>query len=135
MWARALYIHWAYKVLVSHQYVRHGKSEDDRTNPRSDEALNSLLRRELDELGTAEGNATNVGENVVGNNQGCWEEKPDHPLENVVHDEMGLYDDQVKSHVRPSELGELEAVVTFFKRTNKEDEPCKELSWVLSLER
>ena len=47
---------------------------------------------------------------------------------------MGLYDDQVESHVRPSELGELEAVVTLLKRANKEDEPCKELSWVLSLE-
>lgn len=47
---------------------------------------------------------------------------------------MGLYDDQVEGHVRPSELGELEAVVTFLKRTNKEDEPCKELSWILFLE-
>ena len=88
-----LYIYWADEVFVPHQYVRHGKSEDDGTNPRSNKTLNSLLRRKLDELGTTEGNATDVGENVVGDYEGCWEEEPDHPLENVVHDKMGLYND------------------------------------------
>lgn len=129
-----LYIYGADEVFVPHQYIRHGKSEDDRTDPRSDKTLNSLLRRQLDELGTAEGNATDVGENIVGDYQGCWEEEPDHPLENVVHDEMGLYDDQVEGHVRPGELGELEAVVTFLKRGDKEYKPCKKLSRVFSLQ-
>ena len=85
-------------------------------------------------MGTTEGDATNIGENVVGDNQGCWEEKPDHPLEDVVHDEMGLYDDQVEGHMRPGELGKLKAVMTFLKRTNKEHEPWKGVSRVLSIQ-
>ena len=131
MWPSFYYIYWADEVFVSHQYICHGKSEDDCTNPRSNKTLNSLLGRKLDELGTTEGNATNVGENVVGDDQGCWKEKPDHPLENVIHDEMGLYDDQVEGHVRPGELGELEAIVTFLKGANKEHEACKGVSRVL----
>ena len=89
---QGFYIYWADEVFVPHQYVRHSKSEDDRTDPRSNKTLNSLLRRKLDELGTTEGNATDVCKNVIGDNQGCWEEEPDHPLENVVHDEVGLHD-------------------------------------------
>lgn len=129
-----MYIYWADEVLVPHQYVRHGKSEDDRTDPRSNETLNSLLRRKLDELGTTKGNATDVSEDIVGDNQGCWEEEPDHPLENVVHYEMGLYDDQVESHVCPGELGELEAVVAFLERANKEDKTCDGVSHAFSLQ-
>ena len=129
-----LYIYWADEVFVPHQYVRHGKSEDDCTDPRSNKTLNSLLGWKLDELGTTEGNATDVGEDVVGDNQRCREEEPDHTLENVVHDEMGLYDDQVESHVRPGELGELEAVVAFLERANKEDKSCAGVSRAFPLQ-
>lgn len=41
---------------------------------------------------------------------------------------MGLYDDQVESHVRPGELGKLEAVVAFLERANKEDKTCNRVS-------
>ena len=79
-------------------------------------------------MGTAKGDATDVGENIIGDDQGCWEEEPDHTLEDVVHDEMGLYDYEVEGHVRPGELGELEAVVAFFKGGDKENEPCRRVS-------
>ena len=131
---RFVYIHGADEVFVSHQDIRHGKSKDDRTDPRSHKTLNSLLRRQLDELGTAKGNATDVGEDIVGDDQGCWEEEPDHTLENVVHDEMGLYDNEVEGHVRPGELGELEAVVTFFKGCDKEYKPCRRVSCGFSIQ-
>ena len=127
------YVYWADEILVPHQNVRHDKTEDDCTYPRADETLDSLLGRKLNELGTTEGNATDVGENVISNDQGCWEEKPDHSLENVIHDEMGLYDNEVEGHMRPGKLGKLEAVMTFLQRANKEHEPCKGVSRILTL--
>ena len=35
---------------------------------------------------------------------------------------MGLYHDQVESHMRPGELGELESIMAFLKRANEEHE-------------
>jgi hypothetical protein len=35
-----------------------------------------------------------------------------------------LHNDEIKRHVRPSELCELKAIVTLFKGSNEEDEAC-----------
>lgn len=53
----------------------------------------SFLRRQLDELGLAKGDSADVREDVVDDDQTDREEKPDHALEDVVHDEVGLHDD------------------------------------------
>lgn len=66
-------------------------------------------------MGTAESDAADVGEDVVGDDEGYGEEEPDHAFENVVHDEVGLDDDEVEGHVCPCELGELESVVAFLQ--------------------
>lgn len=73
-------------------------------------------------MSTAKSDTTDVGKDVVCDDQGGREEEPDHSLENVVHDEVGLDNDEVESHVGPSELGELELVVALFERDNEEDE-------------
>ena len=44
---------------------------------------------------------------------------------------MGLYHDQVESHVCPGELGELESIMAFLKRANEEHEACSVVSRVL----
>ena len=53
------------EVLVSHHEVREGIAEDDSEEPGSDKTLDGLFGRELDELGAAEGDAADVGEDVV----------------------------------------------------------------------
>lgn len=105
------YVDGTDEVLVSHEYVRHGEAEDNGQDPCADEAFDCFLGRELDELGAAEGDTADVGEYVVGDDEGDGEEEPDHAFEDVVHDEVGLDHDQVEGHVRPGELGKLKSIV------------------------
>jgi hypothetical protein len=84
--------------------------------------FDGLLRADLDQLSAAECDTANVCEDVVGDDQADWQEEPDHALKDVVHDEVRLYDDEVESHVSPSELSKLELVVALLERTNEEDE-------------
>ena len=115
-------VNGADEVLVAHQDVGHEEAEDDGADPGADEALDGFLGGELDELGAAEGDAADVGEDVVGDDEADGEEEPDHAFEDVVHDEVGLNHDQVEGHVCPAELGELEAIVAFLQGANEEDE-------------
>ncbi len=110
------------EVFVAHEDVCHEEAEDDGADPGADEAFDGFFRGELDELGAAEGDAADVGEDVVCDDEADGEEEPDHAFEDVVHDEVGLHDYEVEGHVRPAELGELEAVVAFFERADEEDE-------------
>lgn len=84
--------------------------------------FNSLLGADLDQLCAAESDTADVRKDIVGDDQADRQEEPDHALENVVHDEVRLHDNQVESHVSRSELSELELVVTLLERTNEEDE-------------
>lgn len=73
-------------------------------------------------MGAAEGDTADVREDIVGDDKGGRKEEPDHALEDVVHDKVGLNDNEVQSHVSPREVGELELVVTGLERTDEEDE-------------
>ena len=84
--------------------------------------FDGLLGADLDQLCATESDTADVREDIVGDNQADRQEEPDHALEDVVHDEVRLHDNQVESHVSPSELSELELVVTLLERTNEENE-------------
>ena len=84
--------------------------------------FNGLLGADLDQLRTAESDTADVREDIVGDDQADGQEEPDHALEDVVHDEVRLHNDQVKSHVGPGELSELELVVALLERANEEHE-------------
>ena len=84
--------------------------------------FDGLLRTNLNKLRAAESDTTDVCEYVVGDDKTDWQEEPDHALEDVVHDEVRLHNDQVKSHVGPGELSELELVVALLERANEEHE-------------
>lgn len=75
----------------------------------------------------AKGDTADVGEDVVCDNQRHWQEEPDHALKDVVHDEVCLHNDQVKSHVGPGKLRKLELVVTLLEGADKENEACSVL--------
>ena len=110
------------EVLVAHQNIREAKCKDDGEDPGANEAFDSLFGTDFDELSTAKGDTTDVGKDIVGDDQSSREEEPDHALENVVHDEVGLDDNQVESHMGPGELLELELVVALFQRDDEKDE-------------
>lgn len=118
------YVDGTDEVFVSHEDVGDGEAKNDGADPCTYKTLHSLLRRQLNELSAAECDTTNVCEDVIGDDQGCWQEEPYHAFEDVVHDEMRLDYDEVKSHVCPRELGELKTIMTFLKGAHEEDEAC-----------
>lgn len=110
------------EVLGAHQHVGQQAAPDDGHEPGADEALDGLLGGELNQLGAAEGDAADVGEDVVADDERGGQEEPDHALEDVVHDEVGLDDDEVEGHVGPGEVGELELEVAGLEVGDEEDE-------------
>lgn len=116
------YIDRADEVLVTSKEIGQGETKDDGENPGSKEAFDCLFGADFDELSTAKGDAADVGENIIRDDQGSWQEEPNHALEDVVHDKVGLHNNQVEGHVSPGELGELELVMTFLERGDEENE-------------
>lgn len=112
----------ANEVLVAHEDVGEEDAEDDSEDPGADETLDGLLGGELDKLSASESDTAEVGEDVVADDQRNGQEEPDHAFEDVVHDEVGLHDNQVEGHVCPCELGKLESVVAGLERGDEEDE-------------
>jgi hypothetical protein len=110
--------------------VRCDYAPDDGEEPGAQEAFPGFLGRDLDQLVPAEGDAAEVGEDVVGYDHGDGEDEPDEAFEDVVDDEVGLADDEEERHVGPGELGELELVVALLQREDEEDEAWKKLVWV-----
>lgn len=110
------------EIRVTCEEVGHKEAEEDSADPGTDEAFDCLLGGKFNELCTAEGDAADIGEYVVGDDEGGGQEEPYHAFKYVVHDEVGLYNDQVEGHVGPGELGKLEAVVTFLEGADKENE-------------
>ena len=119
---RITYVNGADKVFALHQNVREEEAKDDGHDPGTNKALDGLLRGQLNELGAAKRDTADVGEDVVGDDERGGEKEPDHALEDVVHNEVGLHNDQVQSHMGPCELGELELVVTGVEGGDEEDE-------------
>lgn len=111
----------ANEVFVAHEDVGHEIAETDGADPGTQETLDRLLRRELDQLRTTKHNPANVGKNIVRNHERGGQEEPDHTLQHVVHDKMRLHDDQVERHMGPRELRELEAVVALFQGSDEEN--------------
>ena len=68
-----------------------------------------------------EGDATDVREDVIGNDKGGGKKEPNHAFEDVIHYEMCLNVDEDESHVRPCELGELKAVMALLQGTDEKD--------------
>lgn len=124
-------IDWTDKVFVAHQEVGQGETEKNGETPSSEETFDSLLGADLDQLCAAKGNTANVCKDIVGDDERCGKEEPDHALEDVVHDEVCLHDNEIECHVCPCELGELELVVSLFKRYDEEDEACMNQYMVL----
>lgn len=116
------YIDRAGEVAAAHHQVRQGVAKDDGEDPSANKTFDGLLGRKLDELSAAKGDAADVGENIVGDDQGGRQEEPDQAFQNVVHDEVGFDHNNKERHVRPSKLGELELELPAFEGAHKEDE-------------
>jgi hypothetical protein len=125
-------IDWADEVFIPHEQVCHEHPKNDGTDPSTHKTFHSLLGRKLYQLSAAEGDTADISEDVVRNNKTNWQEEPDHTLEDIVHNEMGQNHDEEQSHVRPSELRELESIVAFPQRADEEDEACESYQFLSS---
>ena len=110
------------EVLGAHQHFREHDTPEHGHDPGADEALDRLLGRQLDQLSTAKGDTADIGKDVIADDERRRQEEPDHALKDVVHDEVGLDDDEVEGHVRPGKVGELELEVAGLEVGDEEDE-------------
>lgn len=112
------------EVARASENVGKNDAKENGHDPSAHEALNRLLRRDLDELSPAKGDAADIGPDIVGDDERGGQEEPNKPFKDVVHDEVRLHDDEVKRHMRPGELRELELVVASLEGRDKENEAC-----------
>ena len=77
-----------YHIVESAEERAPHDGEDDRAHDRADEALDGLLRGELDERRAAHGDAADVRKDVVADDEARGDEEPDETFENVVYDEV-----------------------------------------------
>ena len=125
---RGTYIYGANEVFITHKDICQAVTEQNGGDPRANKSLNRLFRGKFDEQRAPKSYAADIGKDIIGYHERGGKDEPDHALENVVHYEMSLDDDQIQSHVRPGELGKLEAIMAFRERANKEDEACRSIS-------
>lgn len=92
---RHSYVNRTREIIISHEDVCHTNPENDRQDPSSYEAFHGLLWGELDQLSFTKSNTADVCEDIIADDQGSWKEEPDHALEDIVHDEMSLNDNQI----------------------------------------
>lgn len=75
-------------VVPPHEECSPDNTKDKCAPERANKSFNSLLWREGDQRGSAEELAPNVCEDVVADDERCWNPKPDQTFENVVDDEV-----------------------------------------------
>ena len=94
-WQGETYVDGTDEVFVAHKHIGYAEAKDNGTDPSPDEAFYGLFGGQFDELRTTKGDSTNVGKYVVGDDQRCREEQPNHSFEDAVHDEMRLDNDEI----------------------------------------
>jgi hypothetical protein len=52
------------------------------------EAFKRLLWGKLNKWGTTDGDPPDIGKNIVANDEGCWNPKPDEAFEDIIHNEV-----------------------------------------------
>ena len=124
-WFQATYINGADEIGWLRHDMRPEKARKNGSKPSTNKTFNSLFGWQLNEWGSSKKHTKDISKDVVGDDKSHRQEKPDHALEDIVHDKVRLYDNQGQSHVRPSKLSELEFVVAFLKWHNEEDKPNK----------
>jgi len=69
---RSTHGHGADEVFAPHEEVRQDETGEDGEDPGPNEAFDGLLGGQFDELGAADGDPDDVGEDVVRDDQGGW---------------------------------------------------------------
>ena len=106
----------AHQVGQSKTHHHGGKTTSNKSFP-------SLLGAELDELGSANEKAKDIGHDIIDDDHHDRHDEPDEALEHVLDDEIGLGDNTEKSHVCPSKERKLAQVIFLYQGEDKPDKP------------
>ena len=109
---RAQIVGRAGEIFGPREQVGEQSGKDGRHNPCANEALHRFLGRELNKLGPAKRDSTDVGPDIVGDDQGRGEKEPEHSLKHIVHDKMRLHNDEEQRDVGPAKLSKLKFEVS-----------------------
>lgn len=75
-------------IVEPHEVRPPDHAEDESTPECTDESFDGLFRRELDQRGTAKGDAPDVGKYIIANDQRNRDKEPDQSLKDIVDDEV-----------------------------------------------
>lgn len=94
-------------VIEAHEEGSPSETEEEGADKRTEEALDCLLGRQLDQRGAAKGLAADVCKDVVADDERCRDKEPDKTLEDVVDNKVAGNNDNQQRNVDPAEQGEL----------------------------
>lgn len=112
--------------------VRPPDHTEDKSAPEcTDESLDGLFRRELDQRGTTEGDTPDIGKHIIAYNQRGRDKEPDQSLKDIVDDEVATkwfratshsgttflpgHHDQKQTHMNPAKEAKLLLEITPLK--------------------
>lgn len=75
-------------IIEPHEVSPPDHAEDESAPECTNESLDGLFWRELDQRGTTEGDTPDVGKYIVANNQRGRDKEPDQSLKDIVDDEV-----------------------------------------------
>jgi hypothetical protein len=94
-------------VLILGEEPSDPTPNNNRTNPSPYESLYRLLGRKTNKRRPSPNHATNIGKDIICDDEADGKKEPNESLENGVDDKVSLENDKEEGHVRPAELGEL----------------------------
>ena len=112
-------------VFVLGEDIGYPTTNNNGTNPSSNEPLDSFLRGETDKRSLAPNHAANIRKYIICNDETHRKKQPYQALENGVDDKVGLENDEEKGHMRPTELRELICISAGGQRHNEKHEAYK----------
>ena len=109
-------------VFVLGEDIGYPTTNNNSTNPSSNESLDSFLGGETDKRSLAPNHPANICKYIICNDKTHGKKEPYQALENGIDDEVGLENDEEKGHMRPTELRELIGISPRRQRHNEKHE-------------
>jgi len=109
-------------VFVLGEDIGYPTTNNNSTNPSSNESLDSFLRGETDKRSPAPKHAANIRKYIIRDDETHRKKQPYQALENGVDDKVGLENNEEKGHMRPTELRELIGISARRQRHNEKHE-------------
>lgn len=112
------------QVVGLRQEVGEQNSSNTGTDPCTHETFDGFLWGNFNQLRPTKRDSTEIGENVVDNDQRSRKHQPDDSVEDVLDDKVRLEHNEKQSHVGSTQGSKLEPVETLLQSPDEENKTC-----------